>query len=364
MSGGISMNERQRKRCSTLPAFTIIELLVVVAIIALLLAILLPSLASARAEARAVTCATNLAHVGKAVLLYASRERVFPVAYAYLDRDGGVDVSPETQERIGGPPPPWGYVHWSYFLYSDGKVDKKAFMCPSFENGGAPRTNPGPEPGDWEAGQVDDKSQSSPNSSVDKQAPRMAYTANAAIMPRNKFTSTLSGGGRVNRLVNESAVKNAGRTILAAEFYNDWRAVAEPKSGNAVLLSKSHRPVNPFYHISTGSDEYKAPPSSSRSGFYLGIPNVENFGLMTLTQVRSNPVGLIESSLGEINSLGRNHPGGDEKFGGTSNFLYTDGHVERKTVLETLKRFEWGERYYSLSGNNVILREGDSNRGR
>jgi prepilin-type N-terminal cleavage/methylation domain-containing protein len=51
-------------------AFTLIELLVVVAIIALLVAILLPSLGKARSLARTTLCATRIAQLTKAMLLY------------------------------------------------------------------------------------------------------------------------------------------------------------------------------------------------------------------------------------------------------------------------------------------------------
>ncbi len=51
--------------------FTLIELLVVVAIIALLIAILLPSLSKARGQARATQCASRIAQMAKAFLLYA-----------------------------------------------------------------------------------------------------------------------------------------------------------------------------------------------------------------------------------------------------------------------------------------------------
>ncbi len=51
--------------------FTLIELLVVVAIIALLIAILLPSLSRARAQTRTTLCASRMAQMCTALLLYA-----------------------------------------------------------------------------------------------------------------------------------------------------------------------------------------------------------------------------------------------------------------------------------------------------
>ena len=52
-------------------AFTLVELLVVVAIIALLVGILLPSLGMAKAAARQVVCSMNLRNLGLAVNFYA-----------------------------------------------------------------------------------------------------------------------------------------------------------------------------------------------------------------------------------------------------------------------------------------------------
>lgn len=52
------------------PAFTLIEVLVVVAIIALLVAILLPSLRHARAQARRVQCGAQIGQLMKAALIY------------------------------------------------------------------------------------------------------------------------------------------------------------------------------------------------------------------------------------------------------------------------------------------------------
>ena len=57
-------------RCTTPRAFTLIEVLVVVAIIALLIAILLPSLSRAREQARSAQCMSNLKQMGNAILMY------------------------------------------------------------------------------------------------------------------------------------------------------------------------------------------------------------------------------------------------------------------------------------------------------
>jgi len=337
------------------PAFTLIELMVVVAIIALLMAILLPSLQQARAEVKAVTCASNLHHIGQAVAIYLNRDKVYPVAYAYVDDRGRVDLSPPVQEFLQSKGQK-RYVHWSYFLYNNGQVSDNAFQCPAFGKGGIPRTNPGPDPADWESGQVDEMGQTAANPRVDFQAPRMAYTANAAIMPRNKMTTSMSGGSRVNKFANDSAIKHPGQVIMATEYNNYWPAIAvNPGSG---LLSKSHRPINPFYSYSSGWDEYNAsdPRGAGRAAFTLGNGGPDhNYGLYPLQQVLTTG-GLIEDS--EINAVGRHHPGGDKEFGGTANFLYVDSHVDRKTILDTMKKFEWGSRYYTLSGNALVERPG------
>ena len=63
-------------------AFTLVELLVVVAIIALLIAILLPALSKAREAAKRVQCASNLRNNGAALLMYAQDNRgAFPPAH-------------------------------------------------------------------------------------------------------------------------------------------------------------------------------------------------------------------------------------------------------------------------------------------
>src|SRR5690348_14925456 len=57
------------------PAFTLVELLVVLAIIALLIAILMPALALARASSKRVTCQSNMRQLGIALYIYANNNR-------------------------------------------------------------------------------------------------------------------------------------------------------------------------------------------------------------------------------------------------------------------------------------------------
>jgi len=332
-------------------AFTLIELLVVVAIFAILISILLPSSQAARRQARAVACASNTRHVGQAVQGYLTfNNGVYPPSYLYArTSDGDYDLFDQPANR------PYGYLHWSWFLYGRGEVPRAAFECPEFENRGAPRTNPGPDGSNWELddNQIDYRGQRRPSSGSleDRQAPRIAFGANAAIIPRNKFTRLLSGGIRVNVSVPDNRIDTQRPVILLAEFNKNWATVGVSVGGG--VESKSHRPINPFYNIGSGTDEYNAPLAAS--GFMYGLPeDTELYGLKPLGQVQDK-VGLIDGSVGpETNAVGRHHPGGDG-LGGTANFLYTDGHAERKAVLETMKRREWGNAYYSLSGPNEVI---------
>ncbi|MBN2584117.1 MAG: type II secretion system protein [Planctomycetes bacterium] len=55
--------------------FTVVELLVVVAIIGMLMAILLPNLAAALERARQAQCASNLRSIGQSIMIYSSNNR-------------------------------------------------------------------------------------------------------------------------------------------------------------------------------------------------------------------------------------------------------------------------------------------------
>lgn len=65
----------QTHRCETRTGFTLIEVLVVVAIIALLVAILLPSLKAAKEQAKRSDCASNLHQIGVALTMYVNAHK-------------------------------------------------------------------------------------------------------------------------------------------------------------------------------------------------------------------------------------------------------------------------------------------------
>ena len=45
----------------------------------------------------------------------------------------------------------------------------------------------------------------------------------------------------------------------------------------------------------------------------------------------------------------------DQRHSGVFNVLYCDGHVETKTIEETLQPFQWGERGYIFSVRNSVV---------
>ncbi len=319
-------------------AFTLVELLVVISIIALLLGLLLPALGSAKRSAWQVTAASNLRNVAQAVSIFENEQRHYPVSYAYAVAQDVASwtESAQVDTNVGTNLP---YVHWSWFLFDDGEVPGDAFENPAVPNGGAPRTNPGADIADWEDGQVNNLGQTSPASLPrDFQVPRIGFTGNAAIFPRNKFNvSTV----RRNKLVRVQDIPDAQKVVLATEFHysTNWTSLSNPQEG----IIKSHRPVTPFVGGSSGTDVYNEPTTGNIARF--AYPPESAF---LFDRDQEGAANLIEDGNTELNAVGRHHP---RK---TANFVYVDNHVENKTVQETVKNREWGDRFYSMSGDNRV----------
>lgn len=325
------------RRNATPQGFTLIELLVVISIIALLIGILLPALGSARESARQTVCAAGLRGVSQAVATYESQVRKYPFSYLYASSPEGDGWRPEDQQE-SHPVPSNGYIHWSYALFDLGGLDTAAFQCPTVLNGGAPATNPGPDPEHWEPGQIDDVGNETPvQYPEDRQVKRLAFTANAAIMPRNKLNVSTA---RKNQQVKSFEIDAPSRTILATEFFQfrDWKSLSPGSDGNI----KSHRPIIPFVG---GSAPAYAPESEPIFGT---LPRYFYPAESRIRPTAELGLAAIEDANSPINAVGRHHKG--EK----ANFSFIDGHVDSYTALETVQQRLWGDRFYSITGNNAV----------
>jgi prepilin-type processing-associated H-X9-DG protein len=329
----------------------LIELLVVISIISLLVSILLPSINKAKDLAKAAVCAANSKTACTSIFVVAEELGALPPSYVYPREDGSWDACPGGQDRSK----PLGYLHWSYLAL--GQVSSSAFRCPAIEHGGPPRTNPGGNPDDWESNQVDDRGntqKSPPNDYQDQQPARMAFTANAAMIPRNKFSTELSGGRRVNRLVPVDQLLDPCGEILLSEWNNNWTSVGQGSGGN--YLSKSHRPVMPFK--TQGGDVYNLHDKVNELQ-HISKDDLGNYDWVLKQH------DLINGEI-QLNCIGRHHPGTEEtykgdNYGGTSSFAYADGHVEQKHIFETIVKEEWGRKFYSLSGSHTKVRHNPDN---
>lgn len=324
------------------PAFTLIELLVVIAIIALLVGILLPSLAGARKAARAVKCASNARQVVTGVLTYASDSKGFiPPSYVYARDQTSLNwVTADQTDSDSGQP----YIHWSHTLFSTGTLPEEGFQCPDMANGGAPPSNPGP-------GFRLEDGQNAANSAVtDYQVKRLAYAGNAALFPRNKFNGS---GSRVNKLATTAGVdasaRGSSKTIMVAEFYNSPSYIGlRNQSG----VMKSHRPITPFVGVTAGQDVYAETDGGTAPRF--AYPNVN--ALLTNDELNQTEYAIDSGTETSLNAVGRHHPGtssGGTRFGGFSSFGFVDGHVEQMHVRTTIEKALWGDRFYTLTGQNI-----------
>ncbi|HEY1686902.1 MAG TPA: prepilin-type N-terminal cleavage/methylation domain-containing protein [Tepidisphaeraceae bacterium] len=307
--------------------FSLVELLVVIGIIALLISILLPIVNKARQSSTAIACASNLRQIGAGLAMYLiENQNTFPCSYLYVGHSivDGVQTPNNYSD---------GYVHWSSYLYGTGKTPAKAFQCPAMYRGGLPPTDTTPD--NLDPGQIVQNP-----GVVDQQAPRVAYTLNEVLCPRNKFVIGFQGAQRIYVFVKANQVANASGTILCTEWVDSGRVTGRDLGSQGWVMS--HRPVHGFIGSNGGLDMYSLPPGSG-------------FRRVTRADLDPDPLTQTETST-RLDWVGRNHGQRDDyPDHRRTNFLYVDGHVVTKSIYDTFTPFEWGEKFYSLSPNDDLI---------
>jgi prepilin-type N-terminal cleavage/methylation domain-containing protein/prepilin-type processing-associated H-X9-DG protein len=307
--------------------FTLAELLVVIGVIGILIALILPALAGARQAAEQLQCASNLRNIGMGIVIYLDQNQgTFPPAYLYVGEQ--VDDGVETPTNASA-----GYVHWSTYLYGTGTIPQAAaFQCPALDRGGLP-------PDDATQDNLDQGQVPGTPGAVDQQVTRLAYTLNEALCPRNKFVLGFQGALRIYQYVKATQVADSSETILGTEWAATGARINE--STGSGFETVSHRPVTGFIGTDGTQDMYLLSPSTA-------------FRQVTVADLDPDPASAASSTT-RLDWVGRNHgklQGYPDKR--LSNFLYVDGHVETKSIYETLTPFQWGKQFYSLNPNDDL----------
>lgn len=256
------------------PAFTLVEILVVMAILALLIGILMPAFSSAIAAGRAAKCASNLRQFGIATQLYLKDNAdVFPPHRLPKNPDGSLPVV-----EVGTGKKVRPTVHAMLAQYMEGAFDtpsqtdqRQSYDSPVMSCPAVPA---------W----IDERN--------------FAYGYNYQFLGNARFR-TGSPTSPINFPVSANAVSKPTRTILMAD-----------SMGSAAALPRLQRQP---YGTKTVN-----PAALGNHGYALDPP-----------YLASHDGGHVVTADPEVDG---NRSAMDPRHNGKANVLFVDGHVDAMTL--------------------------------
>jgi len=314
-------------------AFTLIELLVVIAIIAILAAILFPVFAQAKEAAKKSADLSNMKQIGTSMSIYlADNDDIYPSAYYYNNDNNDTG----------------GYTHWTGSIMPYVK-NLQIFVSPVDAVGGLAPTNYIGNNGGFGA----PGGQGPKNAVQDNQAPRLSYTANAAVMPRKRRSIDPS------TVVSATAVDNTAGTILLAPLTDVVQCIGD-SSGASGTAFKSHRSTNAFMNTLNDSGRYIGELPTTGGGDV----GAASYYAITEALARNAFVGCKATALGTPHTFShlaytqpsRFNKQGNDLIGGNANYTYADTHAKNQRLSSTLnpKAFQWGTRNYGGGGGTIL----------
>lgn len=182
-------------------AFTLIEMLVVIAIIGILAAIMIPSLSTARASARAAQCTSNLKNLGVLLHQYSTRNKDY-VTPAMRQSDAGLIWACLLYNMQKGVPKAPPHPHSEGDAWKQGMADTGIFYCPGDTNAMG-QSNNGIYSNEWK------------DPTVSYALNWGAHTPSANWVPPQWYDT----GFRLHRLFKMSQIRNPSQLIYCGDAY-------------------------------------------------------------------------------------------------------------------------------------------------